>query len=207
VTAQPPPETTKIRAISPSIGRGIPADHDASVGKWHSSRSDYLPNPRTLPGLVPARHLSSIGHCFDIDNTVREALEMFERTPAPYCGSSAPDAAGNGSLMRLVPGRSPTRAAPPKRSSVPWRAPGRPTRPSRRSGTPRSLWVRKVWKQLLREGYVVARCTVARLMRRLGPAGAGRGRAFSRTTIPDAMAPGPPDLVTRQFTATRPNQL
>jgi putative transposase len=67
--------------------------------------------------------------------------------------------------------------------------------------------VRKVWKQLLREGLVVARCTVARLMRRLGLAGAVRGRAWRRTTIPAAAAPRPPDLVTRQFTATRPNQL
>jgi putative transposase len=67
--------------------------------------------------------------------------------------------------------------------------------------------VRKVWKQLGREGVSVARCTVARLMRRLGLAGAVRGRAFTRTTIPDATIPRPPDLVTRQFTATRPNQL
>jgi transposase InsO family protein len=67
--------------------------------------------------------------------------------------------------------------------------------------------VRKVWKQLLREGVVVARCTVARLMRRLGLAGAVRGRAWRRTTIPETAAPRPPDLVTRQFTATRPNQL
>jgi len=67
--------------------------------------------------------------------------------------------------------------------------------------------VRKVWKQLRREGHVVARCTVARLMRRRGLAGAVRGRAFRRTTVPDVTAPRPPDLVTRQFTATRPNQL
>jgi transposase InsO family protein len=67
--------------------------------------------------------------------------------------------------------------------------------------------VRKVWKQLLREGVAVARCTVARLMRRLGLAGAVRGRAWRRTTIPETAAPRPPDLVTRQFTATRPNQL
>ena len=44
-------------------------------------------------------------------------------------------------------------------------------------------------------------------MRRLGLAGAVRGRAFTRTTIPETDAPRPPDLVTRQFTATRPNQL
>jgi hypothetical protein len=61
--------------------------------------------------------------------------------------------------------------------------------------------VRKVWKQLLREGYVVARGTVAWLMRRLGLAGAVRGRAVSQTTMPETAAPRPPDLVTRQFTA------
>jgi putative transposase len=44
-------------------------------------------------------------------------------------------------------------------------------------------------------------------MRRLGLAGAVRGRAFTRTTLPETAAPRPPDLVTRQFTATRPNQL
>jgi putative transposase len=67
--------------------------------------------------------------------------------------------------------------------------------------------VRKVWKQLRREGQVVARCTVARLMRRLGLTGVVRGRKFTVTTIPETTAARPPDLVTRQFTAGRPNQL
>jgi putative transposase len=67
--------------------------------------------------------------------------------------------------------------------------------------------VRKVWKQLQREGHPVARCTVARLMRQRGLRGAMRGRRFKVTTIADTAAPRPPDLVTRQFTATRPNQL
>ena len=67
--------------------------------------------------------------------------------------------------------------------------------------------VRKVWKQLLREGHAVARCTVARLMRRRGLAGVVRGRKFTVTTRPDVAAARPPDLVTRQFTAERPNQL
>jgi putative transposase len=67
--------------------------------------------------------------------------------------------------------------------------------------------VRKVWKQLRREGQAVARCTVARLMRRLGLAGVVRGPKFKVTTIPDTAAVRPPDLVTRQFTAGRPNQL
>jgi transposase InsO family protein len=66
--------------------------------------------------------------------------------------------------------------------------------------------LRKIWKQLRREGVAVARGTVARLMRRLGLAGAVRGRAFRRTTLPDTPTPRPPDLVTCHA-ATRPNQL
>ena len=66
---------------------------------------------------------------------------------------------------------------------------------------------RKVWRQMKREKHVVARCTVARLMRRLGLQGTVRGRKFKVTTIPDAAAARPADLVTRQFKATRPNQL
>lgn len=65
---------------------------------------------------------------------------------------------------------------------------------------------RKVWHQLRREGTRVARCTVERLMRSEGLVGARRGRAF-RTTRPDAAAARPPDLVRRDFTASRPNQL
>src|SRR6266851_2304274 len=48
-------------------------------------------------------HLSSNGRVFDIGNTVREALGRFATTRQPYCGSSDPDTAGNGSLMRLAP--------------------------------------------------------------------------------------------------------
>ena len=67
--------------------------------------------------------------------------------------------------------------------------------------------VRKVWKQLRREGHSVARCTVARLMRHAGLRGAVRGRKFKVTTCPDTAAPRPSDLVTRQFAAVRPNEL
>lgn len=65
---------------------------------------------------------------------------------------------------------------------------------------------RKVWRQMNREGIPVARCTVERLMRDLGLAGAVRGRKF-KTTIPDSAAICPPDRVNRQFMAIRPNQL
>ena len=64
----------------------------------------------------------------------------------------------------------------------------------------------KVWRQLKREGIVVARCTVERLMRRRGLAGVRRGKVV-RTTHPDAAAPCPRDHVNRQFVAERPNQL
>lgn len=65
---------------------------------------------------------------------------------------------------------------------------------------------KKVWKQLGREGHAVARCTVARLMRAEGLRGVVRGRRV-RTTLPDPLADRPRDLVARNFTATRPNQL
>ena len=64
----------------------------------------------------------------------------------------------------------------------------------------------KVWRQLLREGVAVARCTVERLMRRLGLQGVRRGKGV-RTTVPDAKAACPLDRVNRQFKAQRPNQL
>jgi len=66
---------------------------------------------------------------------------------------------------------------------------------------------RKVWKQLKREGFVVARCTVERLMAEMGLQGVVRGRAFKRTTVADESAQRPPDLVRRAFTADRPNRL
>jgi transposase InsO family protein len=64
----------------------------------------------------------------------------------------------------------------------------------------------KVWRQLNREGVVVARCTVERLMRRQGLRGVMRGKVV-RTTISDSKAPCPLDRVNRQFKAERPNQL
>jgi putative transposase len=65
---------------------------------------------------------------------------------------------------------------------------------------------RTVWKPLRRERVRVARCTVRRLMRAMGLAGAVRGRAWI-TTTQRGDAERPADLVNRQFVATRPNQL
>jgi putative transposase len=65
---------------------------------------------------------------------------------------------------------------------------------------------RKVWLQLAREGIVVPRCQVERLMRAAGLRGIRRGRQFI-TTRPDRAAARPPDLVRRDFTAAAPNLL
>ena len=66
--------------------------------------------------------------------------------------------------------------------------------------------VRKVWRQMNREGFGVARCTVERLMRDLGLQGVVRGKPV-KTTIADKAAPCPLDQVNRQFHAPAPNML
>ena len=65
---------------------------------------------------------------------------------------------------------------------------------------------RKVWLQLRREGIEVARCTVERLMRELGLAGAAARRKKPRTTVPGTAGPRPADLLARDFTAPAPNR-
>ena len=78
----------------------------------------------------------------------------------------------------------------------------------------RSVWeeniriygVRKVWRQLNREQFPVARCTVERLMRIQHMQGVRRG-GFCRITISDSVDIFPSDGIKRQFAASRPNQL
>ena len=65
---------------------------------------------------------------------------------------------------------------------------------------------RKVWRQLKREQFAVARCTTERLMAKLGLQGVRRGKRW-KTTIPDEATERPLDLVDREFSAQRPNQL
>jgi putative transposase len=66
--------------------------------------------------------------------------------------------------------------------------------------------VRKIWRQLQREGFDVARCSVARLMRQMGLQGAIRGKRM-RTTVSNKAAACLLDRVNRQFSAPRPNTL
>lgn len=65
---------------------------------------------------------------------------------------------------------------------------------------------RRVHRQLRRQGMQVARCTIERLMLEHGLEGVRRG-AKSRITVPDEIAPRPPDLVNRRFVADQPDQL
>jgi putative transposase len=100
------------------------------------------------------------------------------------------------------------------RQAAPDRLPSRLKRDAQLRGEIQRVWdanfqvygVRKLWRQLNREGIPVARCTVGRLMRDLGLCGAVRGRKF-KTTIADDTSARPSDLVCREFTASRPNQL
>ena len=66
--------------------------------------------------------------------------------------------------------------------------------------------VRKIWHQMRREGFDIARCTVARLMKDFGIEGVIRGKK-PRTTIPDKALPCPLDRVNRQFHAPASNVL
>ena len=103
---------------------------------------------------------------------------------------------------------------PEARQANPTRVPARVKRDRALCEEIRRVWqehyrvygARKVWQQLKREGHVVARCTVERLMRQLGIQGIRRGTKRS-TTVRDETLPQPTDWVRREFTATRPNPL
>ena len=82
----------------------------------------------------------------------------------------------------------------------------RPAIPRVFDATRRRYGGKKVWKALRRDGRVVARCTVQRVYRAMGLHGVVRGRRVT-TTVPEPLAHRPQDLVQRNFTATRPNQL
>jgi transposase InsO family protein len=114
-------------------------------------------------------------------------------------------------LLPIAPSTYFTQKA---RERDPARRPARAHRDARLKPEIRRVWqatrrrygAKKVWKQLNREQIPVARCTVERLMDDMDMHGIVRGRR-TRTTIPDVLADRPMDLVQRNFTATRPNQL
>ena len=127
--------------------------------------------------------------------------------PAIPCG------AGSMALASMVPPIAPsTYDAQVARRADPAKLPARAKRDAKLCRHIRRVWegsfqvygVRKVWRQLKREGIELARCTVARLMRQMGLQGMVRGRT-TRTTVSDKATPCPPDRVSRDFKAPRPN--
>jgi transposase InsO family protein len=117
-------------------------------------------------------------------------------------------------ICKVLPIAPSTYHAHAARRADPGKQPARMKRDAVLRGEIRQVWeanfgvygVRKVWRQLLREGIRVARCTVARLMRDMGLKGVVRGKE-TRTTIADKAKPCPADRVNRQFRAPSPNAL
>jgi len=117
-------------------------------------------------------------------------------------------------ICRVLPIAPSTYYLHRRREVDPEKRPVRARRDEHLRGEVQRVWkanfevygVRKIWRQLNREGIRVARCTVARLMRELGICGVVRGRRC-RTTVAADVSERPLDRVQRDFTAQRPNQL
>lgn len=101
--------------INDMVGGG---PFELKPGQWTDDTSMALCLAESLieqKGFVPTHqlkkylewyregHLSSTERCFDIGDTSSSALQQFEKTGEPYCGSTDPQSAGNGSIMRLAP--------------------------------------------------------------------------------------------------------
>tara|TARA_E500000318_G_scaffold102311_1_gene106518 strand:- start:730 stop:1131 length:402 start_codon:yes stop_codon:yes gene_type:complete len=117
-------------------------------------------------------------------------------------------------ICRVLPIAPSTYRAHPARRRDPDRRPARAKRDEALKVEVRRVFeenfavygVRKVWRQLRREGFDMARCTVERLMREMGLAGAIRGKPV-KTTRSDKTAPCPLDRVNRRFQPPVPNRL
>jgi putative transposase len=124
------------------------------------------------------------------------------------------DAFGVEPICRMLPIAPSTYREHVARRADPSKLPARARRDGELCGHIRRVWeenfrvygVRKVWRQLRREGISVARCSVARRMKDMGLEGVVRGKTV-RTTIADKAAPCPLDRVNREFRAPRPNLL
>jgi len=117
-------------------------------------------------------------------------------------------------ICRVLPIAPSTYYLHRTREADPEKRPARAKRDEHLRGEVQRVWqenrevygVRKIWRQLNREGIPVARCTVARLMEALGIRGVVRG-SRCRTSVASEIGAHPQDLVQRDFTAQRPNQL
>jgi transposase InsO family protein len=118
-------------------------------------------------------------------------------------------------ICRVLPIAPSTYYEQKARQANPIRLPGRLARDADLREEIERVWkenrsvygARKVWLQLKREDFCVARCTVERLMGQMGLRGVVRGRQYKTTTVVDEALQRPDDLVQRNFKADRPNQL
>ena len=118
------------------------------------------------------------------------------------------------SICKVLPIAPPTYYENKAREADPERLPARAKRDALLLPEILRVWkdnfevygARKVWLQMNREGFYVARCTVERIMKKLDIQGARRGKSY-KTTMPDDALVRPLDLVQRDFIATHPNQL
>ena len=145
---------------------------------------------------------------------------MFIHCPAGHCRRQCPrgdehrDKYGVEPIFRVLPIAPSTYRAHAARRADPSKLSDRTKRDEALRPKIKRVWeenfavygVRKVWRQMNREGIAVARCTVARLMAQMGLAGAVRGKPV-KTTISNPATPCPEDRVNRQFNAPRPNAL
>jgi len=124
------------------------------------------------------------------------------------------DAYGVEPICKVLPIAPSTYRVHAARRADPARLPARAKHDAALRPAIRRVWeenfrvygVRKVWRQLRREGTEVARCTTARLMRQMGLSGVLRGKAV-KTTISNKAAACPRDKVNRRFQASKPNVL
>ena len=122
------------------------------------------------------------------------------------------DVYGVAPIGKVLPIAPSTYSLPAAREADPAQRPARAQRDERRCGHIQPVWdenlqgygADQVWRPVRREGVEVARCTVERLMRRLGLKGVRRGQPV-KTTVSHPGAAGPEDRVNRPFTAERPN--
>jgi putative transposase len=118
-------------------------------------------------------------------------------------------------ICRVLPIAPSTYYAQKARQADPSRLPPRLVRDAQLREEIERVWkenrsvygARKVWLQLKREGFAVARCSVERLMRQMGLRGVVRGHRYKTTTVVDEAVSRPADLVQRNFAAERPNAL
>nr|WP_198398761.1 IS3 family transposase [Burkholderia ubonensis] len=203
----------------------------AKMGMSRETLRKWVNQAERNRGLRPGPTTSESARLKELEREVRElrtANEILRKASAYFApGGARPpvevmmgfidahrDVYGVESICRILPIAPSTYYRRASRRSDPERWPARARRDAELKARIRQVWdenfgvygARKVWRQLLRDGVKVARCTVERLMKAMGLQGVRRGRVV-KTTQSNRATPCPLDKVNRQFQAERPNAL